>query len=342
MSSRERRSGSSGLVDRRQGVLVFVSPLLTLVCVAAAGLFAARASSPPASVSGSNNSVSARAEKPGSPGAAYKAEIDAFRKERDSDLRSEDGWLTVAGLFWLKEGTNRFGTASSNDIVLPEGSAPARAGVFDFHGGATSVTLEKGTLGTIEGKPVATTTKLRPDTPGPADVLVVKALSLTVIKRGDRYGIRLKDKNRAERRTFQGTEWFPVNGAYRVTAEFVPYDPPRKIAITNVLGQTDNLPCPGYASFTLGDTSLRLEPVAEGETKDLFFIFRDQTSGKETYGAGRFLNAEKTADGKVVLDFNKAYSPPCAFTPHATCPLPPKQNALPIRVEAGEKFTGHR
>ena len=124
-------------------------------------------------------------------------------------------------------------------------------------------------------------------------------------------------------------------------AEWVPYSPPRKIAIANVLGQTSDEPCPGYASFTLGGQALRLEPTGEAGDKELSFIIHDGTSGKETYGAGRFLDADAPKGGKIVLDFNEAYSPPCAFTEFATCPLPPKQNHMPVRVEAGEKFSGH-
>lgn len=271
----------------------------------------------------------------------YRAAIEAWRKDQEEELRADGGWLTVAGLFWLKEGANRFGTDPTNDILLPPGSAPDLAGVLDFRSGITTVTMESGVPAAAGGKALTTTTTLRPDNPGPPDVLTLNALTMTVIKRGDRYGIRLKDKNRKERRTFGGRHWFPVRETYRVRADFVPYDPPRKIPITNVLGQTESLPCPGYASFTLEGQQLRLEPVGEADDKELFFIFRDRTSGKGTYGAGRFLNGERTEEGKVVLDFNTAYSPPCAFSPYATCPLPPKQNALPIRIEAGEKSSGH-
>jgi len=270
----------------------------------------------------------------------YRASIEAWRQERIARLTSDEGWLTVAGLFWLKEGPNRFGTDPGNEIVLPAGSAPARAGTFELRAGRVSVRVEEGVAVTSGGRPVKAM-DLRPDLPGPPDMLVLGDLTLFVIKRQDRFGIRLRDKNSPLRKEFTGLTWFPIREKYRVTARWVPYDPPREIEIPNVLGQVDRLPCPGYASFTLDGKELRLEPVIEvtGD-KELFYIFRDETAGKETYPAGRFFYSEMPKDGKVVLDFNKAYNPPCAFTPYATCPLPPPQNRLPARIEAGEKRYG--
>lgn len=272
--------------------------------------------------------------------ADYKASVESWRKERETDLRSENGWLTVAGLFWLKEGDNRLGTDPANDIVLPKGSAPAHAGVFTFHAGKTMLRVEGGAPIKLDGKPV-TTMEVHADQPGPPDTLTLNALTMFVIKRGDRYGIRLKDKNSKQRTEFAGLQWFPIADSYKVVAHWVPYDPPHKIAIANVLGQTESSPCPGYASFTLNGKPMRLEPIGEPGDKELSFIIRDATSGKETYGAGRFLDTDAPKDGKLLIDFNKAYSPPCAFTPFATCPLPPKQNHMAVRVEAGEKYQAH-
>jgi uncharacterized protein (DUF1684 family) len=273
------------------------------------------------------------------PAASYKASVESWRKEREEDLRSENGWLTVAGLFWLKEGENSFGTDPSNAIVLPKGSAPAHAGVFVFKGGKTVIRVEGGAPVTLDGKAVHAQ-EVKADQPGPPDTLSLNALTMYVIQRGDRYGIRLKDKNSKQRTEFSGLQWFPIQETYRVVADWVPYDPPHKISIANVLGQTTESPCPGYASFTLGGQKLRLEPAAEPGDKEYSFILRDGTSGKETYGAGRFLDTDAPKNGKIVLDFNEAYSPPCAFTEFATCPLPPRQNQLPVRIEAGEKYQG--
>jgi hypothetical protein len=184
--------------------------------------------------------------------------------------------------------------------------------------------------------------ELRPDTTAAPDVLKVGRLTLHVIVRGDRVGIRLKDPEAPTRRQFTGLRWFPVKDEYRVSGRFVAHPGPLTIAVPNILGQVIEMPSPGYVTFTLQDRELRLDPVLEEpDAKELFFIFRDETAGHESYPAGRFLYTALPRDGAVMLDFNKAYSPPCAFTAFATCPLPPKQNRLPVRVEAGEMYTGH-
>ena len=182
---------------------------------------------------------------------------------------------------------------------------------------------------------------MRPDTSGSPDVLEMGTLTMNVIKRGDRFGIRLKDKNSPVRKGFTGLRWFDIQEDYRVEARWVSYPQPKPVKVPNVLGQTESMPSPGYAEFTLGGKPVRVDGVLEDpHAEQLFFILRDQTSGKETYGAGRFLYADLPKAGKVVLDFNKAYNPPCAFTPYATCPLPPPQNWMPVRVEAGEMAYG--
>jgi hypothetical protein len=274
----------------------------------------------------------------------YRAGVLEWRAEREARLTAEGGWLTVVGLFWLEAGENRFGTDPAGDVVLPAGSAPERAGSFELKDGRVLVALAPEAKATIGGQPVSGATVLRPDAAGPPDVLEMGALSLHVIRRGDRHGIRLKDRNAAARREFTGLRWFEVKEDYRVEARWVEHPRPKPIKVPNVLGQSASMPSPGYAEFTLGGKSLRLDAVLESpEPEELFIIFRDETSGKETYGAGRFLYADLPTGGKVVLDFNKAYNPPCAFTPYATCPLPPPQNRMPVRVEAGEMTygTGH-
>jgi len=273
-------------------------------------------------------------DAPASPApSSYESEIASWRADREARLKADGGWLTVAGLVWLTEGDSRFGSEASSEIVLPP-SAPPRAGVITFHAGETRFQMEDGVVATIEGKPV-TSGVLRADTSGNPDVLSLGRLTLQVIERGGRYGIRLKDRDSERRRSFPGLRWFPTRESYRVVARFV--SDPGVVAITNVLGQVTELPRPGRLVFTLDGKELTLDPVIEepGAT-ELFVPFWDPTAPKETYGAGRFLYADVPKDGKVILDFNKAYSPPCAFTPFATCPLPPKRNRLPVRVEAGE------
>jgi uncharacterized protein len=267
----------------------------------------------------------------------YRAGLEQWRQQREKDLQDDGGWLTVAGLFWFKDGPNSTGTDLSSDIVLPQG--PAKLGIFEFHNGKTTFHPASGAAVTVNGKPASRDTALRPDTEGHPDQLKLETLTMFVIQRGKRYGIRMRDTESRIRAEFTGLHWFPVNDRYRVTAKFVANEPGKTIAVPNVLGETEQEASPGYVLFTLNGESLRLDPVVEG--KELFFIFHDRTSGKETYPPGRFLHTDLPIDGKVELDFNKAYNPPCAFTPFATCPLPPKQNRLPIRIEAGELNYGH-
>jgi uncharacterized protein (DUF1684 family) len=266
----------------------------------------------------------------------YVTAVEQWRQTQERELKADDGWLTVAGLFWLKDGVNTAGSDASSDIVLPHG--PARIGEFDFHQGQTIFRPGAGVAVSVNGKPAGTAVKLKPDTAGQPDQVRWNGLTMFVIQRGHRYAIRLRDIDSKFRKEFTGLHWFPVKPGYHVTAKFVAYDQPKLIAIPNVLGETSRQPSPGYVLFTLDGQSLRLDPVVE--ENHLFFIFHDQTSGKETYPPGRFLHAELPKEGRVVLDFNKVYNPPCAFTPYATCPLPPKQNRLPIRIQAGEKYTG--
>jgi uncharacterized protein (DUF1684 family) len=270
--------------------------------------------------------------------SSYVSSIEAWRVERESKLKAPDGWLTVAGLFWLREGENRAGADPSYEIVLPKGRAPQRIGVFDFENGAVRFRVASKAAVTVNGKLVATAS-LRPDTAGDPDLVQVGDFTMFVIKRGDRYGIRLRDIHSSMRSEFTRLRWFPVKEGYRIEAQWVPYDQPRNISVPNILGQVEEQPSPGYATFKLGGRTLRLDPVLEDNR--LFFIFRDATTGKSTYGAGRFLYSDLPKDGRVTLDFNKAYTPPCAFTPYATCPLPPKQNRLTVAIEAGELNYGN-
>jgi len=254
-------------------------------------------------------------------GPALEDEIARWRHERAAAIQAEGGWLTVAGLFWLHDGANSFGKDPVSEIALPDG--PARAGIFELRAGTVAVTM-KG-----ESAP----RELWPDS---ADVVKVGRLSLFLIKRGDRLGIRLKDPENPARKEFHGLDYFPASEAYRITARWVAE--PRQIPILNVLGQTEPSQCPGYAAFRIGAQELRLYPILEApDSRELFYIFRDRTSSKETYPAGRFLYSALPKDGRVTLDFNKAVNPPCAFTPYATCPLPPPENRLAVRIEAGEK-----
>jgi uncharacterized protein len=203
------------------------------------------------------------------------------------------------------------------------------------------VKVESGTSVTHSGRTV-TEMELKSDKTGEPTDLALGDLTLFVIERGGKIAIRLKDKNSRMRKEFTGLKWYPVKPEYRITASWTGYQPPKQIPVPNILGQTDNLPCPGYVTFKLGGQTVKLEPVLESpDDKELFFIFRDGTSGDATYPSGRFLYADFPVEGKVVLDFNRAYNPPCAFTAYATCPLPPPGNRMKVKIEAGEMKYGH-
>ncbi|MBI4161303.1 MAG: DUF1684 domain-containing protein, partial [Acidobacteria bacterium] len=194
---------------------------------------------------------------------------------------------------------------------------------------------------TLEGEPVGER-EIRDDSAGEADVLRLGRLHLTVIRRRDRLGVRVRDPESRVRKEFQGMEYFPPDPLYRVRTRLVPYEPARAVLVPNVLGTPEPMTAPGYVDLDLNGEKVRLVPVLEDPSgRELFFIFGDATNGRETYGAGRFLYADLAEDGTVTVDFNKAYTPPCAFSPYATCPLPPPENRLALRIEAGEKFSGH-
>lgn len=265
---------------------------------------------------------------------AYRSEVNNWRKQQETELKADDSWLTVAGLYWLKEGPNSFGTDASNNMVLPAGSAPGKVGTFELRNGVTTLMVFDGVNVTSQGQPVRTI-EMQPDTTDAPTSITVGDLTMLVIKRGERYGLRLRDKNSRRRREFKGLRWFPVQESYRVTARFVPHPQPTQLSIPNVLGDVIKMDSPGVLLFKLNGHEYSLEPV--GEENKLFIIFRDLTSGKETYPAGRFLYAAAPVNGLVTLDFNKAVNPPCAFTPYATCPLPPKQNRLQVAIKAGEQ-----
>jgi uncharacterized protein len=267
-------------------------------------------------------------------GEAYRASVEKWRAEYQADLTSDNGWLTVSGLFWLHEGENSFGSNPLDDIVLPA-PAPAEADSFEFHNGKTTVHVKPGVGATMHGAQV-TTAVLQPDSD---DRLVMGDLALYVHTSGSRYAIRLKDKNSKLRKDFTGLHWFPVNPAYRVVGRYVPYDKPKSVMIENIMGDTGLEQVTGYVEFTLNGQKLRLDPEQDGSELEL--VFRDLTSGHETYGAARFLDTVIAKDGSVVLDFNEAYNPPCAYNPYTTCPLPEPENRLHVRIEAGEKSYHH-
>jgi uncharacterized protein (DUF1684 family) len=289
---------------------------------------------------GSSSPVAAGAAVPsglelGDP-AAYQAEVEAWHGRRLENLKKEGGWLSLVGLYWLKEGKNTFGSAPDNDLVFPAKAAP-HLGLL-LRTGDTVTLKASPTAGISTEETIATELELAADTTGEPTILNVDTFSFYVVQREDRVGIRLKDKESPVRLGFEGIERFPVDPAYRIVARWEPYDPPHTVQTPNVLGQLSEEECPGAAVFEWQGQEIRLEPTRDGE--NLFLVFGDQTNGHETYGGGRFLEVAAPVDGFVVLDFNKAVDPPCVFTPYATCPLPRPENKIAVRLAAGEKMWG--
>jgi uncharacterized protein (DUF1684 family) len=262
-------------------------------------------------------------------------EIAKFQQDREAALKADTGWLTIAGLWFLTQPVTTFGSDPLNDIVFPA-SAPSRAGTFELRDGKVSVKAAEGVTFKLGDKTV-TSAPLRSDGEGLPDRVLLGELQFWVHNSGERLSIRLRDPDSSLRKDFAGTSWFPINRAYRVEGSYSPYDRPKTVEIANILGDIDRVPIPGIVTFALDGQEYKIEPVAEAGDAQYWFIFRDLTSQSETYPAARFLYAPAPVDGKMILDFNKAQNPPCAYNPYTTCPLPPEQNRLRTRIEAGEK-----
>jgi len=268
----------------------------------------------------------------------YIKEVEEWHNNRITSLTKPDGWLSLTGLHWLKEGKNSFGGSEQNDIRFAGKNLPDKMGDFIVEDSVIYVEVEPGVQITHEDVPIKKM-KLKDDTTGEPTQLRYQSLLWYIIKRGERYAIRLKDSQSESLLNFSGIETFPVQSKWRVTAHFTAYDPPKTIEVPNVLGTIIENPSPGKLSFTLDNREYSLDPIADPEDKRWFIIFGDNTNGEETYGAGRYLYIDAPGeDGTTIIDFNKAYNPPCVFTPYATCSLPPDQNFLELRLTAGEKY----
>ncbi len=268
----------------------------------------------------------------------YRADVEKFRHDREAKLTSDTGWLTIAGLYFLTKPETTFGSAADNDVVLPA-DAPAHAGAFllGTHG-KISLRPEAGvSYQLIDGKPF-TPGPIKSDGDGPPERLKFGDVQVWIHQSGDRPAIRVRDRNSHLRKAFTGMKWYPVNAAYRVEGTFEPFGQTKHFKVPNMLGDIDDMESPGHVRFTLSGKEHDMLAITEDD-ESFWFIFRDLTSGDTTYPAARFLyTARPDAAGKVTLDFNRAENPPCAFNPYATCPLPPPENRLQVRVEAGEKI----
>jgi uncharacterized protein (DUF1684 family) len=276
--------------------------------------------------------------------SSWQHDLVAWRAERAAKLQAPEGWLSLIALGWLKGGDNSFGSADSSRIQI-NAKVAAHIGI---------VRLEKGTLRLlppadgfpkdllVDGQPAKEQVLLGDDSDKPSK-LTISTVTIIVIHRDDQFALRVKDLSAPTRTAFHGLRWYDPNPTYRVHARWIPYSPPKVLDIPTVLGTTTHMPAPGAVEFTLDGKIVRLEPVLEDpKSTELFFIMRDATSKTATYGAGRFLYTELPdhgvgQPGEVWLDFNRLINPPCAFTPYATCPLPPPQNRLSVAIPAGER-----
>jgi uncharacterized protein len=271
----------------------------------------------------------------------FKKDITQWRAARLQDLTKEDGWLSVAGLYWLKPGSNSAGSGPNNTVIFPRGKSPELAGNFVMNnsGGEAKVVFNPapGAGVTLDGKQMNTSIPMT-IAENKATVLKLNSLNFYLIKRGDLIGVRIKDSASDARTKFKGLAYFdPPSPTWRVEAKLLPHN--KKIPITNIIGLTSDEPSPGALVFNVNGQTYKLDAIGDTNASELDVMFADATSGRDTYGAGRYLDAVKSRSQPdvYILDFNKAYSPPCSFTRFATCPLPPAQNRLPLAVTAGEK-----
>jgi uncharacterized protein (DUF1684 family) len=270
----------------------------------------------------------------------YAAELDQWRADRAKELKAPEGWLSLVGLEWLREGANTVGSAPGNSLHLPDGG-PAHLAVIQqvgkIPGARLKITPASGEFPagfTIDGK------KASPGVLTENSKLKFGSFTVSIITRGDRLGLRIKDLNAPTRTGFHGLKWYAPNFEYRVKAKWIPYAQEHAIAVPTIIGTTLHEKVPGAAEFNVDGRTVRLEPIVEGT--NLFFILRDTTSSSTTYGAGRFLYTNLPSGGlgqpgELTLDFNRLMNPPCAYTAFATCPLPPQQNRLLVAIPAGER-----
>ena len=283
---------------------------------------------------------------PLSPPEEHRAAIEAWQARRVAELQEPDSWLSVVGLFWLSQGANTIGADSGMSVVFPGKGVPPLLGTLTLRGQgsfdfayAPGLTPPTATGGAEPALDAAETIPFRVDGPEGGPIFRWGSLSWFVIERYGEYAIRLRDRNSEALAEFQGLESFPISPEWRILGHFDRYDPPREISAPNVLDIPSTSASPGAVVFEVEGREYRLDVTGEPGGRRFSIVFGDATNQKETYGGGRFLSVEAPSEGDwIVIDFNRAYNPPCVFTPYATCPVPPEQNKLPIRIEAGEKM----
>jgi uncharacterized protein len=268
---------------------------------------------------------------------AYVSEIANWQYKRVQKLKKENGWLNLAGLYWLKQGENTFGSDPSNDIIFPPGTPP-KIGTIILKDSLTQLKVNKNIDVIINGA-IVKEALLQNDLSRNTSIMSLGSYKWNIIRRQDKYGIRLRDLNSPLVKNFPGIETYPADISWKIEATYIKFPEPRKIIIPTIMGTAEESTVKGNLTFTKDGNKYSLVPIVENGS--FFLIFADETNGEETYGAGRFLYSSlPDSNGKVILDFNKSYNPPCAFTKYATCPLPPKDNYLHLKVTAGEKKFG--
>ena len=274
---------------------------------------------------------------------AHKIEVEEWYRGRIERLTRETGWLALVGLFPLENGAHTLGAAADNDLVIP-GNAPEHAGRLTVSGKNVHLDVADGVTMTLDGAPIKSL-DLKSDAEGAPTEIRMGTFDFYVIDRPGSLYLRVKDSDSAVRKAFKSIRRYPVRRKWKVAAHLEPYNPPRKVIIPNVLGFDEVVECRGALAFKIDGKTYRLEPMSEGDG-EMFIVFGDATSGHATYSGGRFVYiSSPDENGDTFIDFNRAYNPPCVFTPYATCPLPHAENILPIKVEAGEKnweHTAHR
>lgn len=270
----------------------------------------------------------------------YIKSVHEWQQQRFENLKSETGWLNLVGLYWLEEGQNPFGSNEANNIIFPE-KAPDFIGSIILYKGNLSVYINEDAEVFINDS-LTKEHDIYTDTDDNTTMFKTGSLRWYIIKRGERYGIRLRDLESPLINQLTEIPSFPVDPNWRIEAKFERFDLPKEIAVPNVLGDVEFEKCYGLLKFQIEEKEYSLMPLGDGVNSGLFLIFADETSAGETYGAGRFLSVEKPDEnGRTYIDFNKATNPPCAFTDFATCPLPPRENILPVKILAGEKINEH-
>jgi uncharacterized protein len=272
---------------------------------------------------------------------SYIASIETWRQDMDTQMRAPGpgGWLAIVGMYPLKEGINTVGSAPESDVLLPAGT-PARLGLVDFHDQHGTLTVTTDEMVTVDDMPTKYAKLRNYYEPGGMSVVKIQGVSFGIMQwASDPYNIRVWDANSPNRLNFQGRTWFPIDPKYRTFGHFKPYPNVKEMTVDHTGGQTQELINIGQVKFELLGQSFVFEAATSEKGPDyVWLLMRDATSGKSTYGAGRFMMASLLADNRVDLDFNKFYHPPCAFCDFTTCPMPPRSNMFPFAIEAGERY----